>query len=174
MTKRKGKKKSPAKGVVTTGVITPVSQSPEPIATGSIDAAYWPELTESGMEAIRLKGGGGSLETVANIRLSIRAVRERYPVPPEMRERMVYDTWLLFKNSQDPKLKIWAAKLLLHMEAANAKQNNLPDQLAAVAAGGGNVSITVNQVLSMMGSDPVDLDMRDYKILPGSDGDYAE
>ena len=169
MTKRAGKKKSPGRGKKTTG-IKPVSQS-APIATGNHqpDSFFWPELTKANQELAIKAGRGDQLKRLNDLRLELRSVNERWPIPPELRERMVFESARIMMDSQaGVKEKLWANRLLLAMDQANNKPRDLPVQIT------GNTTITVNQVLAMLdGSSSDDLDFRDRKILPGSVDDYA-
>jgi hypothetical protein len=169
MTKRAGKKKSPGRGGKTTGV-TPVSQS-VPKATGSDqkpDSFFWPELTKANQELAIAAGRGEQVKRIKDLRLELKAVNERWPIPSQLRERMVFEA---AKIAMDPasgaKEKMWASRLLLAMDQINTRPQELPTQIQ------GN-TITVNQILAVIeGQGQDDLDMRDRKVLPGSEDDYA-
>jgi hypothetical protein len=168
MTKRAGKKKSPERGKKTTG-IKPVSQS-APIATGNPqpDSFFWPELTKANQELATKAGRGDQLKRLNDLRLELRSVNERWPIPPELRERMVFESARIMMDPQaGVKEKLWANRLLLAMDQVNTKPKELPVQVQA------GTNITVNQILAMIDSGTDDLDMRDRKVLPGAVDDYA-
>jgi hypothetical protein len=169
MTKRAGKKKSPGRGGKTTG-IAPASQS-APKATGSDakpDSFFWPELTKANVELATKAGRGEQVKRLNDLRLELRAVNERWPIPLALRERMVFESAkIVMDPNSGAKEKLWANRLLLAMDHENTKPKDLPAQIQ------GGTTITVNQILAMIETSPDDLDMRDRKILPGSVDDYA-
>ena len=173
MTKRAGKNKSPGRAKKTTGV-SPGSQS-APKATGSDqkpDSFFWPELSRANQELATAAGRGEQVKRIKDLRLELRAVNERWPIPPELRERMVFEA---AKVAMDPgaptKEKLWANRLLLAMDQINTRPKELPQQVQA------GTTITVNQILAMIEGGNVasqdDLDLRDIKVLPGAPDDYA-
>jgi hypothetical protein len=171
MTKRAGRKKSPARGKKTTGS-KPESQSIVPKATGrepKPDSFFWPELSQENKRLAEESGRGAQLKQLADLRLELRAVNERWPIPAELRERMIFENARMMMNpNASPKERLMASRMLLGMDQANNKPRDLPLQIT------GNTTITVNQVLAMLdGSSSDDLDFRDRKILPGSVDDYA-
>ena len=174
MTKRAGKKTSPARGKKTTG-IKPESQSQAPKATGSPTkpaSFFWPELRPENEQAAIAAGRGEQVKRIKDLRLELRAVNERWPITPELRERMVFEA---AKVAMDPgaptKEKLWANRLLLAMDQINTRPKELPQQVQA------GTTITVNQILTMIEGGNVasqdDLDLRDIKVLPGAPDDYA-
>lgn len=179
MTKRAGrKKKSPAPGE-TTGVL-PESQLGA-IATGAKvdpESFFWPELSAANVALATASGRGEQVKRLADLRVELRAVSERWPIPAALRERMVFES---AKIVIDPKAgfkeKIWANKLLVAMDAINTRPRELPQQVTVVQ--GENVSVTVSDVLRVLESQSGagmgdDIDLRDRRILPGSADDYAD
>jgi len=168
MTKRAGKKKSPVRRK-TTG-IKPVSPA-APKATGepNPDSFFWPELTQANEDLAVKAGRGDQVKRLKDLRLELRAVNERWPIPAALRERMIFESARIVMDPKaGAKEKLWANRLLLGMDQANNRPRDLPVQIT------GNTTITVNQVLAMLdGGSSDDLDMRDRKILPGSVDDYA-
>jgi hypothetical protein len=160
MTKRAGKKKSPDRGGKTTGS----DQKP--------DSFFWPELTKANQELAIAAGRGEQVKRIKDLRLELRSVNERWPITPELRERMVFEA---AKVAMDPgaptKEKLWANRLLLAMDQINTRPKELPQQVQA------GTTITVNQILAMIEGGNVasqdDLDLREIKVLPGAPDDYA-
>jgi hypothetical protein len=171
MTKRAGKNKSPVQGKNTTGS-KPGSRSRALKATGEPqkESFFWPELSKAN-EATAIKAGrGDQVKRLKDLRLELRAVNERWPVPQELRERMVFESArIAMSPDSGPKEKLWATRLLLAMDQANNKPRDLPTQIA------GSANITVNQVLALIegpGRDD-ELDLREFKVIPGGEDDYA-
>lgn len=166
MTKRAGRKKSPGKP--TKGK---PSRSLAPKATGSdkTESFFWPELTAQREQEANAAGKGVVFKRIADARLEIRAVNERWPIPSTLRERMVFENARVLVDPQaSARDKLLASKILIAMDQVNTKPKDLPVQVQAAP------NITVNQILAMIdtaGSD--DLDFRDHKVLPGSVEDYA-
>lgn len=166
MTKRAGRKKSPGKGK-TTG-ITPVS--PDPKATGieKQESFFWPELTAQREQEANAAGRGAVFRRVADARLEIKAVKERWPIPEALRERMVFENARVMVDPQaSARDKIMASRLLVAMDQVNTRPKELPVQIQ------GSTTITVNQILAMIEGSDDDLDMRDHKVIPGAVDDYA-
>lgn len=172
MTKRAGKNKSPARRKDTTGS-KPVSQSVEPKATGrepKPDSFFWPELSPENRRLAEESGRGAQLKQLSDLRLELRAVNERWPIPAELRERIIFENARMMMNpNASPKERLMASRMLIAMDQVNIKPKDLPIQMT------GNMTITVNQILAMIeGKDnPDDLDFRDIKAIPGSVDDYA-
>lgn len=169
MTKRAGKKKSPGKQTKANG------RSLAPKATGEAkepDSFFWPELTEARKTEAISAGRGDAFKRFEEARLEIRAIKERWPIPAALRERMIFENARIVIDAKaEPKQKLLASRILLAMDQANHKPKDLPDQII------GNQHITVTQVLQLIesggeiGDD--DLDLRDFKAIPGSADDYA-
>jgi hypothetical protein len=60
-----------------------------------------------------------------------------------------------------------AQRLLVAMDQINTRPKDLPVQVESS-------SITINQILAVLGDTPKDLDFRENKVIPGSATDYAE
>ena len=166
MTKRAGRKKSPGKQTKGNQ-----SRSLAPKATGSDnnESFFWPELTAQREQEANAAGKGAVFKRIADARLEIRAVNERWPIPGTLRERMVFENARVLVDPQaTARDKLLASKILIAMDQVNTKPKDLPVQIQSAP------NITVNQILAMIdtnGSD--DLDFRDHKVLPGSVEDYA-
>lgn len=168
MTKRAGRKKSPERGK-TTG-ITPVSPAPKATGNEKTDSFFWPELTAQREQEANAAGRGAVFRRIADARLEIRAVKERWPIPENLRERMVFENARVIVDPQaSARDKLMATRLLIAMDQVNTKPKDLPVQIQ------GSTTITVNQVLAMIdqGGGQDDLDFREHKVLPGAVDDYA-
>lgn len=168
MTKRAGKKKSPGKPTKAKG------RSLAPIATGKdseTDSFFWPELTRANQSKAIKEGRGEAFKRFQDARLEIRAINERWPIPAALRERMIFENArIVIDPKAEPKQKLLASRILLAMDQANQKPDNLPTQIV------GNQHITVTQVLQLIEGGQAsedELDLREFKVLPGSPDDYA-
>lgn len=170
MTKRAGKKKSPGKP---TKERKPRSLAPK--ATGKTtsepDSFFWPELTDKRRAEAIAVGQGEAYKRFQDARLEIRAINERWPVPQALRERMVFENArIVIDPKAEPKQKLLASRILLAMDQANTKRD-LPNQIV------GNQHISVTQVLQLIESSgnvsDDDLDLREFKAIPGGADDYA-
>lgn len=81
---------------------------------------------------------------------------------------------MIFENARvilDPNVpnreRQMAQRLLIAMDQINTRPRDLPVQVETA-------SITINQILSVIGEKSQDLDLRDVKVIPGSVDDYAE
>lgn len=170
MTKRAGKKKSPVKSTNSRKAGSLV-----PKATGVAkepDSFFWPELTEARKSEALSAGRGDAFKRFEDARLEIRAINERWPIPPALRERMIFENARIVIDAKaEPKQKLLASRILLAMDQANHKPKDLPEQII------GNQHITVTQVLQLIETggevSDDDLDLRDFKAIPGSADDYA-
>lgn len=163
MTKR-ARKKSPPKETK--------AQADSPtteIATGSSNESFfWPELA-AGREAEAIAAGrGAAYKRFADARLELRAVNERWPIPTALRERMIFENARVILDPNVPnRERQMAQRLLIAMDQINTRPRDLPVQVETA-------SITINQILSVIGEKSQDLDLRDVKVIPGSVDDYAE
>lgn len=144
--------------------------SPDPKATGieKQESFFWPELTAQREQEANAAGRGAVFRRVADARLEIKAVKERWPIPEALRERMVFENARVMVDPQaSARDKIMASRLLVAMDQVNTRPKELPVQIQ------GSTTITVNQILAMIEGSDDDLDMRDHKVIPGAVDDYA-
>jgi len=165
MTKRAGKKKSPGKQTKAKG------RSLAPRATGKTsepDSFFWPELTRANQAQAIKDGKGEAFKRFQDARLEIRAIKERWPIPAALRERMIFENArIVIDPKAEPKQKLLASRILLAMDQAN-QNKDLPTQIV------GSQTITVNQVLQLIEAGKEDeLDLREFKTIPGAPDDYA-
>lgn len=141
MTKRAGKKKnrspnaSPQAQTTTDTKGGSQTERTEAKVQTTVDSqsAFWPEL--------RPKRGRPRADEIedrikskrmAEVRLELRAVRSGWPVPQAMRERIMYESFMMATaDGMDPKLKQAAMKLIVLADKQNTPSNpsGLPSQI---------------------------------------------
>lgn len=110
------------------------------------ESVYWPELAQAERERAIASGLGDAVKKVADWRLELRAVKEDWPIAPDLRARMVYEASKAMLNPKlSAKERLLAIRLLQGMDLANrTKGGGLPEQLAAP---GVNVQVNVANVV---------------------------
>lgn len=142
-----------------------------PLTDDVADRAFWPELGPGREQEAISTGRGMAYRRMADMRLAIRAVSDGFPVPREAVERLVFDVWRTATETNNPVVERQRAqKLLARMVERNLQPSKLPQQVD-----GAVLSYSyhdMRQPLIDIAAD--DLDMREYKVVPGSEDDYAE
>lgn len=102
-------------------------------------SVFWPELAPEEVERANARGAGEAVKKVAEFRLELMAVNNGFPIPAELRARMVYEATKAMLNTKLPfRDRAWAMKLLKEMDQANRGPTaGLPDQVQ-------NVNVQVN------------------------------
>lgn len=102
-------------------------------------SVFWPELDPEAMAQATARGQGDAVKRVADFRLELMAVNNGFPIPPELRARMVFEATKVMLNPNHPfRERAWAIKLLKEMDQANRGPTaGLPDQVQ-------NVNVQVN------------------------------
>lgn len=190
MTKRAGKKKSPSPaGTIGKAKANPDSQKPSEIATSPqaiepSNSQFWPELSAENIAAVIASastGGAGvaslaNLKRISEMRVEMKAVKDRWPIPDSVRERMVMETVLMACNQKaSQRDRMFATRLLLQMDAVNVRPKDLPDQVTGGPANQ-TINVTIGSVIQQLQriTGDADIDFRDEVIVEGSADDYAE
>jgi hypothetical protein len=143
---------------------------------------WYPELSPEVIDRAKKaeKAGSGALlarlQRIGDQRLELRAIQERWPIPRDLREKMVIDAATIAADpTKELRYRLTAAKILLAMDAAN-RTKDLPDQVL-VQVNNNTVQVTVQDILKTIEEDPrFDslMDAREVRAIPGGADDYAE
>jgi len=152
------------------------------IETGHEPSPWYPQFDEEVMASARNQQAAGNnkpmaaIRRIADQRLELRAIKERWPIPQDVREQLVIQAArMAFDPTKEARYKVQAWKILLAMDSIN-RVKGLPDQVQ-INVQGTDVRVSVHDVLKTIEDDPKFeslMDAREFKVDPGSADDYAE
>jgi hypothetical protein len=145
----------------------------EPVFDGS---HWWPVLQPELQAKAIAAGKGAEYKRVADMRLELRAINQRFPMPADVKAQMVYSAWSTMNNPQvDYRVRMAAQKNLLAMEQMNQRDENGPDQIGVqVIMPDGSTRLAGDLLDEMRKTwDYSTFDERPIKAIPGSPEDYA-
>lgn len=77
------------------------------------------------MQVVTQVGVTTEFSTTEDQRLVSRAIKERWPMTGDMRERIVEETYGILEETDDDKLKLLAANTLVKVDGLNLKEREL-------------------------------------------------
>ena len=111
------------------GAAVPHSGSQPARLYADLHSVFWPEFAPEAVEKAVAQGMGDSLKRASEFRIELSAVEGNYPIPPDLRARMVYEAVKAMMNTkQTPRERNAAMKLLVAMDRAN-RIGDLPAQI---------------------------------------------
>lgn len=111
--------------------------------------------------------GDGALQPgKGNMALVRRAIREDWPIPPELRAKLVAQMGKVLEKSEDERNQVAAAKVLVAADAINAKREGA-DAAAEKGDSGTQVNVQVNiaDMRQQMLADPEYIELQRRKAL---------
>ncbi|MFN9112686.1 MAG: hypothetical protein ACK5XN_21690 [Bacteroidota bacterium] len=159
-----------------------LNPSDDTLRTGQESSPWYPQFDEEVLSAARQQEASGNnrpmaaIRRIADQRLELRAIKERWPIPQDVREQLVIQAAkMAFDPTKEARYKVQAWKILLAMDSIN-RVKGLPDQVQ-INVQGSDVRVSVHDVLRTIEEDPKFeslMDAREFKVEPGSTDDYAE
>lgn len=142
--------------------------------TASEDSPWWRELSPENVAKANALGMGAAVALMKERRLELRAVIENWPISRDMRERIVYESiMVVLDKNADPRLKQRERWMLHKMAEANKPNGGLPAQVEIESTAN---RMSTRQIIDAVLNDEAMgiVDSREWKVVPGSDDDYAE
>lgn len=183
MTRRPKPRKRPADKATETAKTQLATESTQttPIGSTTVCEGYepspwWPELSEENTQLAIQSGRGGLLQSIADMRLAIRAANGRYGISRDMKDRHVFEAHRIATNkNESTKIRLHALKTLAAFDSLNQRDDR--PEMVQIA-----IQLNGETVMQSLGESVIDrtdstfsldeIDSREWK--PGEDDDYSE